>query len=186
MSGSSIPFFAARLEVLGQKIRLCRSSSWYIYYLVVCGICWSRLPELNRRPSNYESQTACIPQFLSIPSCADSLVFARFSNCLGIFQHRPVSLCAPFRRVRPLLTELGYRRRATVEHKNARARIMRNVVYLSSDKCRNLIRAIIYFTDHGELRNTLSRRQLQGLLDGVSSSAQRDLDASSVNRHGDE
>jgi hypothetical protein len=184
---------------------------------------------------------------LSIPSCADSLVFARFSNCLGIFQHRPVSLCwhtigtlgaagdkvtverktllrtrppcreldlpdehvtgrvkdtglkkqkgvvqltldsAPFRRVRPLLTELGYRRRATVEHKNARARIMRNVVYLSSDKCRNLIRAIIYFTDHGELRNILFAPSAARLCwTAFSSSAQRDLDASSVNRHGDE
>jgi len=41
-------------------------------YLEVVDI--TPVAELNRRPSNYESQSACFPQYRSVPSCTDSLV----------------------------------------------------------------------------------------------------------------
>jgi hypothetical protein len=48
--------------------------------------------ELNQQPSNYESHSACFPQFLSVPLCANSLYFSLFNHCLCIPHYDAVSL----------------------------------------------------------------------------------------------
>jgi len=55
------------LTSIGRSIEITSKTLWLQPGLVngcfVDDFDWSRLPELNRRPSNYESQTACFAQF---------------------------------------------------------------------------------------------------------------------------